>query len=387
MDLLEFQGKEVLARYGVPTPAQGVVCSRPAEVEAAAHELGGRVVVKAQVKSGGRGKAGGIRLANDPDEAREAADLILGMDIAGHLVEFVYVEGATDIAEEYYVSVVHDRQDPGYVVICSAEGGVDIEQVNRSRPGAVVQRHLVPSEVEGGLPRRTAIEILTEADIPEDVREQGAEVLVALFRAFRQGDAKLTEINPLVRTSDGRLVALDAKVTLDDNALFRHDEYRQYVEIDRRGDSLEAQAKRRGIQYVKLDGNVGVIGNGAGLVMATIDVVSQVGGKPANFLDVGGGASADKMADSLGLVLSDPDVSSVFINIYGGITRGEEIASGILEAMRRLGAVSQRIVVRLDGTNAEQGRRILEEAGHPNVLAMKTMIEAGKRAVMFAHKS
>ncbi|MDP8961698.1 MAG: ADP-forming succinate--CoA ligase subunit beta [Actinomycetota bacterium] len=387
MDLLEFQGKEVLARYGVPTPGRGVVCRSPAEVEAAAQELAGRVVVKAQVKVGGRGKAGGIRLAEDPDEARRAAEMILGMNISGHPVELVYVERATEIAEEYYLSVVHDRQDPGYVVICSAEGGVDIEQVNRSRPGAVVQRHLVPSDVEGEFPRRTAVEILTEANIPGDLRDQGVAVLVALFRAFRQGDAKLTEINPLVRTPDGLLVALDAKVTLDDNALFRHDEYRYYVEVDRRGDSLEAYAKRKGIQYVKLDGNVGVIGNGAGLVMATIDVVSQVGGKPANFLDVGGGASADKMADSLGLVLSDPDVSSVFINIYGGITRGEEIASGILEAMERLGVVRQRIVVRLDGTNAEQGRGILEEASHPNIVAMKTMLEAGKRAVAFANQT
>ncbi|MDP8927525.1 MAG: ADP-forming succinate--CoA ligase subunit beta [Actinomycetota bacterium] len=387
MDLLEFQGKEVLARYGVPTPDRGVVCRSSAEVEAAAQELGGRIVVKAQVKVGGRGKAGGIRLAEDPDEAREAAEAILGMNISGHAVELVYVERATQIAEEYYLSVVHDRQDPGYVVICSAEGGVDIEQVNRSRPGAVVQRHLVPSDVEGGFPRRTAVEILTEANIPGDLREQGVAVLVALFRAFRQGDAKLTEINPLVRTSDGLLVALDAKVTLDDNALFRHDEYRYYVEVDRHGDSLEAHAKRKGIQYVKLEGNVGVIGNGAGLVMATIDVVSQVGGKPANFLDVGGGASADKMADSLGLVLSDPDVSSVFINIYGGITRGEEIASGVLEAMGRLGVVRQRIVVRLDGTNAEQGRRILAEASHPNIVAIKTMLEAGEQAVAFANQT
>ncbi|MFN2557524.1 MAG: ADP-forming succinate--CoA ligase subunit beta [Nitriliruptorales bacterium] len=387
MDLLEFQGKQVLGRYGVPVPGSGVVCYSPTEVEAAAKELGRPVVVKAQVKTGGRGKAGGIQLAGDADAAREAAERIFGLDISGHRVEVIYVEPATEIAEEYYLSLVHDRQDPGYVVICSAEGGMDIEQVNRERPGAVVQRHLVPSDVAGGLPRRAALEILDEAAIPRDVHDRAADVLVALCRAFRQGDAKLTEINPLVRTSGGDVVALDAKVTLDNNALFRHREYDDYVEFEQRGNSLEAQAKRRGIQYVKLDGNVGVIGNGAGLVMATIDVVSQVGGKPANFLDVGGGASADKMADSLGLVLSDPDVSSVFINIFGGITRGEEVATGVLGAMARLGKVRQTIVVRLDGTNAEQGRRSLEEANHPNIIALTTMLEAGERAVALANRS
>ncbi len=387
MDLLEFQGKQVLGRYGVPVPERGVVCHAPSEVEAAAKELAGPVVVKAQVKTGGRGKAGGIRLANDADEAREAAELIFELDISGHLVEIVYVEPATDIVEEYYLSVLHDRRDPGYVIICSAHGGMDIEQVNRERPEAVIQRHLIPSDVEGDLSRRTALEVLQEANIPRDVHERAADVLVALFRAFRQGDAKLAEINPLVRTSDGGIIALDAKVTLDDSALFRHPDYDDFVEFDRRGDSLEAQAKRRGIQYVKLDGNVGVIGNGAGLVMATIDVVSQAGGKPANFLDVGGGASADKMADSLGLVLSDPDVRSVFINIFGGITRGEEIANGVLGAMRRLGEVRQTIVVRLDGTNAEQGRRILEAAKHPNIITSGTMLEAGMRAVALANQS
>jgi succinyl-CoA synthetase beta subunit len=384
MDLLEYQGTQFFRRYGVPTPPEGLVCRSPAEVEAAAEELGGPVVVKAQVKTGGRGKAGGVRVARDPAGARAAAEGIFGLDINGHLVGLVYVEPASDIAEEYYLSVLHDRVGKGYLVICSVEGGVDIETVNREKPEAVVKRSLIPSETQAGLPGDVAREILEEARIPAEVRDEAAGLLVSLFEAFREGDALLVEINPLVRTADGRVIALDAKVTLDGNALFRHDEYREFAEFDTAGEGLEAQAKRKGIQYVKLDGDVGVLGNGAGLVMATIDVVAQAGGRPANFLDVGGGASADTMAESLSIVLADPEVRSVLINIYGGITRGEEVANGVLEALERLGPIDQRLVVRLDGTNAEEGRAILEEAGHPNIVPLKTMQEAARKVVELA---
>ncbi len=384
MDLLEYQGKEFFRRHGVPTPPPGIVCATADEAEDAARQLNRPVVVKAQVKTGGRGKAGGIKLAEAPDEAREAAAAILGLDIRGHVVDLVYVEPASDIAEEYYLSVMHDRVGKGYLVICSAEGGVDIEQVNRERPEAVVKEALVPSEVEAGLPAGRASAIVHAAQIPDAAADAAGELLVQLFDAFRLGDALLTEINPLVRTTDGRVIALDAKVTIDGNAMFRHDDYQEWAEFDRRGDDLEARAKRKGIQYVKLDGDVGVLGNGAGLVMATIDVVAQAGGQPANFLDVGGGASADTMAESLAIVLADPQVKSVLINIYGGITRGEEVAKGVIEALDRLGGIEPKLVVRLDGTNAAQGRRILEEARHPNVVAAGDMQQAARQAVELA---
>ncbi|HEX2029463.1 MAG TPA: ADP-forming succinate--CoA ligase subunit beta [Nitriliruptorales bacterium] len=384
MDLLEYQGKEFFRRHGVATTPPGAVCSTPDQVRDAAQELGGRVVVKAQVKTGGRGKAGGVKLAADPDEARAAAQTILGLDIGGHAVELVYVEPASDIADEYYLSVMHDRVGKGYLVICSAEGGVDIEQVNRERPEAVVKQPLLPSEVADGLPRSRAQAIVRAAALPADACDPAADLLVRLVHAFIAGDALLCEVNPLVRTTHGRVIALDAKVTLDDNALFRHDEHREWVEFDQQGDDLEARAKRRGIQYVKLDGTVGVLGNGAGLVMATIDLVAQAGGAPANFLDVGGGASADTMAESLSIVLADPQVASVLINIYGGITRGEEVARGIMEALRRLGDIGPSLVVRLDGTNAEEGRRILEQAAHANVVAAADMRQAAERAVQLA---
>ncbi|MDP9021958.1 MAG: ADP-forming succinate--CoA ligase subunit beta [Actinomycetota bacterium] len=386
MDLLEYQGKEFFRRHGVPTPPPGIVCATADEAEDAARQLNRPVVVKAQVKTGGRGKAGGIKLAEAPDEAREAAAAILGLDIRGHVVDLVYVEPASDIAEEYYLSVMHDRVGKGYLVICSAEGGVDIEQVNRERPEAVVKEALVPSEVEAGLPAGRVSAIVHAAQIPDAAADAAGELLVQLFDAFRLGDALLTEINPLVRTTDGRVIALDAKITIDGNAMFRHDDYQEWAEFDRRGDDLEARAKRQGIQYVKLDGDVGVLGNGAGLVMATIDVVAQAGGQPANFLDVGGGASADTMAESLAIVLADPQVKSVLINIYGGITRGEEVAKGVIEALDRLGGIEPKLVVRLDGTNAAQGRRILEEARHPNVVAAGDMQQAARQAVELARE-
>jgi succinyl-CoA synthetase beta subunit len=389
MDLVEFQGKQLFGRNGVPVPPEGAVCRTVDEiVEAARAQLDGdasAVVVKAQVKTGGRGKAGGVKLAASVEEAREHAESILGLDIKGHVVNLVYVEPASDIDEEYYLSVMHDRVAKGYLVICSAEGGVDIEEVNRTNPDAVVKHSLLPSETVDGLARDTALDIVARASLPEDAREAAADLLVSLFAAFRDEDATLAEINPLIKTTDGRVIALDSKVTLDGNAAFRHDGYDEWnIEGLEAIEPLEARAQAEGIQYVKLDGEVGVLGNGAGLVMATLDVVAQNGGRAANFLDVGGGASADEMAASLDLVLSDPNVKSVFINIFGGITRGEEVANGVIEATERLGDFEQKLVVRLDGTNAEEGRRILTEADHPNVVPAASMQEAAAEAVRLA---
>jgi succinyl-CoA synthetase beta subunit len=389
MDLVEFQGKQLFGRNGVPVPPEGAVCRTVDEiVDAATRQLengASAVVVKAQVKTGGRGKAGGVKLASSVEEAREHAESILGLDIKGHVVNIVYVEPASDIAEEYYLSVMHDRVAKGYLVICSAEGGVEIEEVNRTSPDAVIKHSLLPSDVTDGLSRETARQIVTDAKLPEAVLDDAADLLVSLFAAFRDEDATLAEINPLIRTTDDRVLALDAKVTLDDSAAFRHEGYEEWkIEGLEAIEPLEARAQAEGIQYVKLDGEVGVLGNGAGLVMATLDVVAQNGGRAANFLDVGGGASADAMAASLDLVLSDEKVASVFINIFGGITRGEEVANGVIEATKRLGDFEQKLVVRLDGTNADEGRRILTEADHPNVVAAETMQEAAAEAVRLA---
>ncbi|MFP4149572.1 MAG: ADP-forming succinate--CoA ligase subunit beta [Nitriliruptoraceae bacterium] len=389
MDLVEFQGKQLFARNAVPVPPAGTVCRTVEEVVAAAEEHLGAgaaaVVVKAQVKTGGRGKAGGVKLATSVEEAREHAGSILGLDIKGHVVQVVYVEPASDIVEEYYLSVMHDRVGKGHLVICSKEGGVDIEEVNRTDPQAVVKRALTPHETDSGLKLETARDIVVQAALPTEVVDAAAELLVRLFDAYRREDATLAEINPLIRRPDDSVIALDAKVSLDGNAAFRHDGYAEWqIEGLEAVDPLEAEAKAKGIQYVKLDGTVGVLGNGAGLVMATLDVVAQNGGRAANFLDVGGGASADAMAESLGLVLKDPSVRSVFVNIFGGITRGEEVAGGIIEATKRLGEFPQKLVVRLDGTNAEEGRRMLEEANLDQVVAAATMQEAAATAVRLA---
>jgi succinyl-CoA synthetase beta subunit len=389
VDLVEFQGKQLFGRNGVPVPPPGTACRSVGEVEEAARRYFddgvSAVMVKAQVKTGGRGKAGGVKYAPSLEDAVKHAEAILGLDIKGHTVNVVYIEPASDIAEEYYLSVMHDRVNKGHLVICSKEGGVEIEEVNRTNPDAVIKRQLTPNETAEGLPVETATEIVTQANFPEDVRTEAADLLVKLFDAYRNEDATLAEINPLIKTEDGRVIALDAKVTLDGNAAFRHDGYAEWkidgIDAD---DPLEAEAKSKGIQYVKLDGDVGVLGNGAGLVMATLDVVAQNGGRAANFLDVGGGASADAMAESLGLVLKDPNVKSVFINIFGGITRGEEVANGIIEATKRLGDFPQKLVVRLDGTNAEEGRRILEEANLPSVVSKPTMQDAAAEAVRLA---
>jgi len=392
MDLVEFQGKQLFGRNGVPVPPPGEAVRTVDDAVAAARRIldGGSsaVVVKAQVKVGGRGKAGGVRLARSVEEAREAAEAILGLDIKGHEVRVVYIESASDIAEEYYLSVLHDRVAKGDLIICSRQGGVDIEEVNRTDPGAVVKRTVRPSERADGLPRSIALEVVTQADLPSEVRDQAADLLVALFGAYLAEDATLAEINPLIRTPDERVIALDAKVSLDDNAAFRHGGYDEWrIDGIDGDDPLEIRAREQGMQYVKLDGDVGVLGNGAGLVMATLDVVAQNGGRAANFLDVGGGASAESMAASLSLVLSDPAVKSVFINIFGGITRGEDVARGVLGALEQLGDFPQQLIVRLDGTNAEEGRRILQEAAHPSVVPSPTMQEAAALAVAAARSA
>jgi len=385
MDLVEYQGKQLFGRNGVPVPPPGGVCGTPDEVEAAAREIGGLTVIKAQVKMGGRGKAGGVKLAKSVEEAREHAESIFGLDIKGHVVNVIYVEDASDIAEEYYLSVLHDRVGKGYLVIASREGGMDIEKVNAETPDKVVKHPLLPSEVADGLSRDVALDIMTRADLPDAARAEAADLLVALFGAMLAEDATLVEINPLILTTDGHVIALDSKVTLDDNAAFRHDGYTEWdVEGIEPFDEQEAAAKEAGIQYVKLDGDVGILGNGAGLVMASLDVVAQAGGEAANFLDIGGGADADTMAASLQLVLSDARVNSVLVNVFGGITQCDLVAEGVLGALDQLGDVDRKLVVRLDGTNAEEGRRILTEAAHPNVVPAATMAEAAEQAVALA---
>lgn len=387
MDLVEYQGKQLFARNDVPVPPEGRVCRTVDEVEQAARELGGMTVIKAQVKMGGRGKLGGVKLAKTPEEARGHAESIFGLDIKGHVVHVIYVEPGSDIDEEYYLSILHDRVGKGYLVICSREGGMDIEEVNRTNPDAVVKQPLLPAETADGLSRETALDIVTRANFPEDARDQSADLLVNLFAALRAEDATLAEINPLIRTTEGRVLALDAKVSLDGNAAFRHGGYEEWdVEGIEARDPQEQAAKEAGIQYVKLDGDVGLLGNGAGLVMASLDVIAQAGGKAADFLDIGGGASAETMAESLSLVLSDDRVNSVLVNVFGGITQCDLVAQGVLGAMEQLGDIEQKLVVRLDGTNAEEGRRILTDANHPNVIAAATMAEAAEQAVELARE-
>lgn len=394
MDLVEYQGKQLFGRNGVPVPPEGFVCRTVDEVVAAAQKIadgdapGGAnplTVIKSQVKTGGRGKAGGVKLAKSVDEAREHAESIFGLDIKGHIVNVIYVESASDIAEEYYLSILHDRVNKGYLVICSKEGGVDIEEVNRTNPDAVVKQTILPSEASDGLPLATATDIMTRANIPAEVRDQAADLLVKLYACMLAEDATLVEINPLIRTADDRVIALDSKVTLDDNTAFRHDGHDEWdVPGIEELSEQEQFAKDNDIAYVKLDGDVGILGNGAGLVMASLDVVAQAGGVAANFLDIGGGASAETMAQSLKLVLSDERVNSVLVNVFGGITQCDLVAQGVLGAMEQLGDIDHKLVVRLDGTNAEAGRRILADAAHPNVIPAATMAEAAERAVEFA---
>jgi succinyl-CoA synthetase beta subunit len=380
MDLMEYQGKELFRQHGIPTTPRGEVAATPAQAEAAASRFDVPVMVKAQVLTGGRGKAGGVKYCPDATAARENAERILGLDIKGHVVGKVLVEPASDIAEEYYLSVLHDRVSKGYLVICSVEGGVEIEETNRTNPEKVI-KHAVDPTV--GLDRETAAEIIDGAAFPEASRDQSVDFLLKLYEGFVASDATLFEVNPLILTEDGRVIALDSKVSIDGNALFRHEEIAEQAETGA-GDPLEVAAKEKGLQYVKLDGDIGVMGNGAGLVMATLDVVNQAGGRPANFLDAGGGASAESMAEGIAFVLGDPHVKTMLINIFGGITRCDDVARGVLGAIDMVGDVPQTLVVRLDGTNAEEGRRILAAAGRPNLVSAGKMLEAAEKAVELA---
>jgi succinyl-CoA synthetase beta subunit len=378
MDLYEYQGKQFLASFGVPVPA-GEVASTAADVVAAAERLGFPVAVKAQVRVGGRGKAGGIRLAGDAVEARTVAEAILGMDISGHVVEQVWVERASEIAAERYVSFTLDRSARAHLGLLSARGGVDIETVAAETPEAVARLHVDPVNGLSGEQCRAWVAAAGLADDPE--AEAMTELLGHLWVAYAEGDAELVEVNPLVVTPAGEVLALDAKVTLDDSAAFRHD-WDDYA-ASQAGDEREQAARARGLQYVGLDGTVGIIANGAGLAMSTLDVVSQVGGSPANFLDIGGGAKAEVMAAALEVVNADPKVAAILVNIFGGITRGEEVANGIVDALEHLD-IESAIVVRLDGTNAAEGRAILKSHESARLRSCPTMIEAARTAVELA---
>ncbi|RCG24990.1 ADP-forming succinate--CoA ligase subunit beta [Sphaerisporangium album] len=382
MDLYEYQAKELFARHGVPVPP-GRVASTPEEARQAARALKAPAVIKAQVKTGGRGKAGGIRPAPGPSSAEAEARRVLGMDIKGHTARTVLVEKATVPFEEYYAAYLVDRAAGTFLAMVSTEGGMDIEEVAATRPQSLAR---MPVDPAAGVDAETARRLTDQAGLPEDAREQVAAVLTGLWRVMVEEDALLVEVNPLARTSDGRVIALDGKVTLDDNAAFRHD-HAAFADPppDRGAAGLEARARARGLNYVKLDGSVGVIGNGAGLVMSTLDVVAEVGGgRPANFLDIGGGASAQVMAAALEIVLSDPDVRSVLVNVFGGITACDAVAEGIVTALGTLGEVGHPIVVRLDGNNAEAGRAVLDAARHPMVRMVPTMDDAARAAADLA---
>ncbi len=388
MDLYEYQAKELFAKHGVPTQS-GEIVTDASEAAAAADRIGGLVVVKAQVKTGGRGKAGGVKLAENPADAEEKARAILGLDIKGHVVDKVLITGAADIAEEYYVSFLLDRANRNFLAMASVEGGVEIEEVAVSNPEALAKVAIDPID---GVDAAKAAEIVAQAKFPADVADQVADVLVKLWDVFVKEDATLVEVNPLVKTPDGQVLALDGKVTLDDNADFRHPDHEALVDIAAT-DPLEVKAKEKGLNYVKLAGEVGIIGNGAGLVMSTLDVVAYAGEehggvKPANFLDIGGGASAQVMADGLEIILGDPEVRSVFVNVFGGITSCDAVANGIVQAMGMLAergdAVDKPIVCRLDGNNAAEGRRILDEAEHDVIELVDTMDEAAARVAELA---
>ncbi len=378
MDLFEYQGKQFFARYGIPVSAGEDVTTVDAAV-AAADRVGYPVVVKAQVQVGGRGKAGGIKLAANADEARRYATDILGMDIKGHTVEVVWIEHASDIAEEYYASFTLDRSAKKYLGMLSAEGGVEIEEVAATDPDAIAKLHIDPVE---GLSESACREWVLAAKLNPAATDGAVDVLLKLYNAYTEGDADLTEINPLILTPDGRVHALDAKVSLDDNAVFRHTDYEAYDATQVR-DAREQAAHDKGLQYVGLDGEVGIIANGAGLAMSTVDIVSQVGGRPANFLDIGGGANADVMAGAMEVINNDPKVRSIFINIFGGITKGDEVANGIVTALGRV-QIDAPIVIRLDGTNAEAGHAILQAHLSEKLQIEPTMVAAARRVVELA---
>ena len=386
MDLFEYQARDLFESHGVPVLG-GAVAFTPEEAATAAASMGGRVVVKAQVKVGGRGKAGGVKLAESPDDAREKAAAILGMDIKGHTVHKVMIAQAAPIESEYYLAILLDRANRNFLVMASVAGGMEIEEVAHTSPEKLARVGIDPNQ---GISREKALEIVKAGQFPADVTDQVVEVLLKLWAAFVAEDATLMEINPLVKTSDGKVVALDGKVTLDDNAGFRHPSHEELVD-HAATNPLEALAKEKDLNYVKLDGQVGIIGNGAGLVMSTLDVVAYAGEKygvkPANFLDIGGGASAEVMANGLSIILGDPDVRSVFVNVFGGITACDAVANGIVQALSILGdKATKPIVVRLDGNNVLEGCRILNEAAHPLVQQLDTMDGAAARAAELAAK-
>ena len=382
MDLFEYQGREYFARFELPVPA-GNVADNVDDAVRVAEAAGYPVVIKAQVQVGGRGKAGGVKLADNAEEARLHAGNILGMDIKGHIVHRLLIAHAADIAEEYYASFTLDRAAKKHLLMLSAQGGVEIEEVAEKDPDAIVKLHIDPTV---GITLAAARKACVDAKLNPKAVDQAAVILLQLYRCFTEGDCDLAEINPLVLTPDGTVLALDAKVGLDDNALFRHPEWAPWTETVLR-DSRETLAHEKGLQYIGLDGTVGIIANGAGLAMSTLDVVNQVGGSAANFLDIGGGANADVMAGALEVINTDPKVKSIFINIFGGITRGEEVAKGIVEALKRVN-LKAPIVIRLDGTNAEEGRAILASSGIPEstLMSRPTMLEAAIAAVAIANK-
>jgi succinyl-CoA synthetase beta subunit len=385
VDLYEYQARDLFEHYGVPVLA-GIIADTPEQVRAAAEQLAGTVVVKAQVKTGGRGKAGGVKVAHSPQEAEEAARAILGLDIKGHVVKRVMVAAGARIASEFYFSVLLDRANRSYLSLASVEGGMEIEELAVTRPEALARIEVDPIE---GIDADKAAEIARAGGFPEELIPRVATVIERLWSVYRDEDATLVEVNPLVLTESGEVIALDGKVSLDDNAAFRHAEHDELADAGE-VDPLEAKAKEHDLNYVKLDGEVGVIGNGAGLVMSTLDVVSYAGEahggvKPANFLDIGGGASAEVMAAGLDVILNDPQVRSVFVNVFGGITACDAVANGIVGALETLGDEANKpLVVRLDGNNVEEGHRILSEANHPLVTVVDTMDAAADRAAELA---
>lgn len=379
MDLFEYQGKQYFAQFGIPVSPGGEANTVDDAIEVA-EQIGYPVVVKAQVKVGGRGKAGGIKLAENADEVRLHAGNILGMDIKGHVVKRLWIELSSDIAKEYYASFTLDRPNKVYLGMLSKEGGVDIEEVAESNPDAIIKLSIDPTV---GLDLATAQQWVADADLDVEAREQAAALLVKLFDCYVNGDCDLAEINPLILTTDGMVRALDAKVTLDANAEFRHPEWEQWAGTDTE-DPREAMAKEKGLNYIGLEGSVGIIANGAGLAMSTLDVVNQVGGTAANFLDIGGGANADVMTAALEVINADPSVKSIFVNIFGGITRVDEVAKGVIEALKRVDLKSP-IVLRLDGTNAVEGRALLAAHLNESLITEPTMLDAARRAVELAN--
>jgi succinyl-CoA synthetase beta subunit len=376
VDLYEYQGKELFKRFGIPV-SEGKLAATPDEARAAAEEIGGQVVVKAQVLTGGRGKAGGIKLAENPDDARDKAEQILGLDIRGHVVRKLWVERASDIAKEYYLSLTFDRGAKQPLFMFTKEGGIDIEEVAESTPEKLVRLHIDPFE---GFQPWQARRLVYGAGV-EDPSEQKQilAIIGKLYEVFVATDAMLTEINPLIVTPDGEVKALDSKFTVDDAALFRHPDIAEMRDLEAVPPE-ERAAREKGVTYVKLDGEVGILGNGAGLVMSTLDVIALAGGRPANFCDLGGGGDAEGVVDALGVITADPQVKAIFFNVFGGITRCDEVARGILAALDRM-TIEHPIVVRLDGTNAEEGREILKEASPSNLHVEPTMLDAARRAV------